>query len=56
MSKNESENAEQVIKAITALKEIADGEGEKSDAKEGVDLEAIVKKISRKRTEQLSSK
>lgn len=53
---NESVNTEQVLKAISALNNKAENEGETSEAKDGVNLEAIVKKLSRKRSQTIDSK
>jgi len=54
MKNNESGNTEQVLEAISALKNKAENDDVSSEAKDGVDLEAIVKKLSRKR-EKMSS-
>lgn len=54
--KDESGNTEQVLEAITALKEKANDPEGVSSAKQGVDLEAIVKKLSLKRLKASSSK
>jgi hypothetical protein len=56
MVKDESEKTEQVLEAITAIKDKAEDEAVQSSAKDGVNLEGIVKKLARKRQRQSSSK
>ena len=52
---DENKKTEKVLDAISALKQKVEDDIIKSEAKEGVDLEAIVKKLSQKR-EKLSKK
>lgn len=56
MVKNESENTEQVLKAITALKDKAEEPVDEDGVSKGPNLESIVRKLARKRERQTSSK
>ena len=56
MKKDESEKVEQVLEAISILKDKKDEADSSEDVSKGVDLESIVKKLSAKRKATSSAK